>query len=72
MPSFKKMENKFAFILRLPPLDCQDERVLHLDCRGESVMPWYYQLKSAGRKALKLEPRAWGRQTSAITRIFEA
>ena len=32
----------------------------------------YYQLTSTGRKALKEETSAWGRQTAAISRILEA
>jgi transcriptional regulator len=32
----------------------------------------YYQLTAAGRKALKEETSAWGRQTAAIARILEA
>lgn len=32
----------------------------------------YYQLTPTGRKALKEETNAWGRQTAAISRILEA
>jgi len=32
----------------------------------------YYMLTAAGRKALKDETHAWGRQTAAISRILEA
>ena len=32
----------------------------------------YYMLTAAGRKALKDETSAWGRQTAAISRIMEA
>ena len=32
----------------------------------------YYGLTASGRKALKDEKSAWGRQTAAITRILEA
>jgi PadR family transcriptional regulator PadR len=32
----------------------------------------YYLLTTAGRKALKDETSAWGRQTAAIARILEA
>jgi PadR family transcriptional regulator PadR len=32
----------------------------------------YYMLTAAGRKALKDETNAWGRQTAAISRILEA
>jgi transcriptional regulator len=32
----------------------------------------YYQLTPAGRKALKEETNAWGRQTAAISKILEA
>jgi transcriptional regulator len=32
----------------------------------------YYQLTATGRKALKEETSAWGRQTAAIARILEA
>jgi transcriptional regulator len=32
----------------------------------------YYELTPAGRKALKEETSAWGRQTAAISRILEA
>jgi PadR family transcriptional regulator PadR len=32
----------------------------------------YYLLTAGGRKALKDETNAWGRQTAAISRILEA
>jgi transcriptional regulator len=32
----------------------------------------YYMLTAAGRKALKDETHAWGRQTAAISRILQA
>jgi PadR family transcriptional regulator PadR len=32
----------------------------------------YYRLSESGRKKLKTETRAWGRQSSAIARILEA
>jgi DNA-binding PadR family transcriptional regulator len=32
----------------------------------------YYMLTARGRKALKDETSAWGRQTAAIARILEA
>ena len=32
----------------------------------------YYALTEKGRKALKVETEAWGRQTAAINRILEA